>query len=324
MQVKVNGATRTYDGDPEMPLLWVLRDILGLTADRIILLFGVVTLVASIYVLSVVPEFLVRFCLWLLTHTLYRIGIEGQQHVPSRGPALLVCLVGLVVALVRRADQWRDRGEEGDPLEHPGADRRVLVHATALLVGERAGLAQDLGGDADLADVVEKGAVAEPVELGALDLSTEPTHPALQVITNTAPLMASVNRPRTSLQFRRMVIRDQGFRFLESAGHGGDEPLENCRHPSRSRLADIGGDSPQSLETQAGAIGIARAHGGGVLVREALRHGRVVDRRGGREERRRAFQLASELRDDAHVLLPHAHLHGRGAAICRHRPPCRA
>jgi acyl-[acyl-carrier-protein]-phospholipid O-acyltransferase/long-chain-fatty-acid--[acyl-carrier-protein] ligase len=70
---------------------WLCRDVLGLTADRIILVFGVLTLVASVYVLSVVPEFLVRFCLWLLTHTIYRIRIEGQQHVPSRGPALLVC-----------------------------------------------------------------------------------------------------------------------------------------------------------------------------------------------------------------------------------------
>ena len=40
-------------------------------------LFGVLTLVASVYVLSVVPEFLVRFCLWLLTHTIYRIRIDG-------------------------------------------------------------------------------------------------------------------------------------------------------------------------------------------------------------------------------------------------------
>src|SRR5258707_705663 len=71
--------------------LWLCRDIIGLTADRIILVFGVLTLLASIYVLSVVPEFLVRFCLWLLTHTIYRIRIEGQEHVPSRGPALLVC-----------------------------------------------------------------------------------------------------------------------------------------------------------------------------------------------------------------------------------------
>jgi acyl-[acyl-carrier-protein]-phospholipid O-acyltransferase / long-chain-fatty-acid--[acyl-carrier-protein] ligase len=71
--------------------LWLCRDVIGLTADRIILVFGVLTLAASVYVLSVVPEFLVRFCLWLLTHTIYRIRIEGQQHVPARGPALLVC-----------------------------------------------------------------------------------------------------------------------------------------------------------------------------------------------------------------------------------------
>jgi acyl-[acyl-carrier-protein]-phospholipid O-acyltransferase/long-chain-fatty-acid--[acyl-carrier-protein] ligase len=71
--------------------LWLTHDKLHLTADRVVLVFAVVTLLASIYVLSVVPEFLVRFCLWLVTHTIYRIRIEGQQHVPSRGPALLVC-----------------------------------------------------------------------------------------------------------------------------------------------------------------------------------------------------------------------------------------
>ncbi|HET7698556.1 MAG TPA: acyl-[ACP]--phospholipid O-acyltransferase [Vicinamibacterales bacterium] len=71
--------------------LWLARDIAGLTADRIVLVFGVLTLAASVYVLTVVPEFLLRFCLWLLTHTIYRIRIVGQEHVPSRGPALLVC-----------------------------------------------------------------------------------------------------------------------------------------------------------------------------------------------------------------------------------------
>jgi acyl-[acyl-carrier-protein]-phospholipid O-acyltransferase/long-chain-fatty-acid--[acyl-carrier-protein] ligase len=71
--------------------LWLCSHVLGWPADRIILVFGVFTLLASVYVLSVVPEFLVRFCLWLLTHSIYRIRIEGPQHVPSRGPALLVC-----------------------------------------------------------------------------------------------------------------------------------------------------------------------------------------------------------------------------------------
>ena len=31
---KVNGSTQTFDGDPEMPLLWYLRDILGLTGTK--------------------------------------------------------------------------------------------------------------------------------------------------------------------------------------------------------------------------------------------------------------------------------------------------
>jgi len=31
---KVNGIARSFDGDPEMPLLWYLRDILGLTGTK--------------------------------------------------------------------------------------------------------------------------------------------------------------------------------------------------------------------------------------------------------------------------------------------------
>ena len=71
--------------------LWLCRDGLGLPADRIILLIALFTLAGSVYVLSVVPEFLIRFSLWMLTHTVYRIRIMGQEHVPFRGPALLVC-----------------------------------------------------------------------------------------------------------------------------------------------------------------------------------------------------------------------------------------
>ena len=80
-----------------------------------------------------------------------------------------VRVAAAVEALMGRADQRRDWGEEGDALEHAGADRRVLVHPLALVGAQRPGLAQDLAGDADLADVVEQGAVAEPVQLDAAD-----------------------------------------------------------------------------------------------------------------------------------------------------------
>jgi isoquinoline 1-oxidoreductase alpha subunit len=34
IQCKVNGVERSFDGDPEMPLLWYLRDVLGLTGTK--------------------------------------------------------------------------------------------------------------------------------------------------------------------------------------------------------------------------------------------------------------------------------------------------
>ena len=34
MQLKVNGVTRAFEGDPEMPLLWYLRDLLELTGTK--------------------------------------------------------------------------------------------------------------------------------------------------------------------------------------------------------------------------------------------------------------------------------------------------
>jgi len=34
IKLKVNGVERSFDGDPEMPLLWYLRDILGLTGTK--------------------------------------------------------------------------------------------------------------------------------------------------------------------------------------------------------------------------------------------------------------------------------------------------
>jgi isoquinoline 1-oxidoreductase alpha subunit len=34
IRLKVNGKERTFDGDPEMPLLWYLRDVAGLTGTK--------------------------------------------------------------------------------------------------------------------------------------------------------------------------------------------------------------------------------------------------------------------------------------------------
>jgi acyl-[acyl-carrier-protein]-phospholipid O-acyltransferase/long-chain-fatty-acid--[acyl-carrier-protein] ligase len=69
---------------------WVLGDLAGYSTGRIILLSGVFTLAGTVYVVLRVPDFFVRFTLWLLTHTIYRITIVGRPNVPLRGPALIV------------------------------------------------------------------------------------------------------------------------------------------------------------------------------------------------------------------------------------------
>jgi acyl-[acyl-carrier-protein]-phospholipid O-acyltransferase / long-chain-fatty-acid--[acyl-carrier-protein] ligase len=71
-------------------LLWVMHDRLHIGPDRIILIFGFVTLAATVYIATAVDDFLVRFVLWALTHTFFRIRIVGAENVPARGAALLV------------------------------------------------------------------------------------------------------------------------------------------------------------------------------------------------------------------------------------------
>ena len=48
------------------------------------------TLAGTVYVVLRVPDFFIRFTLWMLTHTIYRITIVGRPNIPLRGPALIV------------------------------------------------------------------------------------------------------------------------------------------------------------------------------------------------------------------------------------------
>jgi acyl-[acyl-carrier-protein]-phospholipid O-acyltransferase/long-chain-fatty-acid--[acyl-carrier-protein] ligase len=47
-----------------------------------------VTLAATAYVLWLLPDALLRFILWVLTSTIYRIRIEGRDNIPAKGGAL--------------------------------------------------------------------------------------------------------------------------------------------------------------------------------------------------------------------------------------------
>ncbi len=70
--------------------IWLCYTQLHFSAAAIMLGFGLSLLLVTAYIVTIVPEYLVRFVLWLLTHSIFRIRINGQENVPFRGPALLV------------------------------------------------------------------------------------------------------------------------------------------------------------------------------------------------------------------------------------------
>lgn len=70
---------------------WVCGNLLGWSPRSEILAAGIATFAVTAFLLALLPDFLIRFVLWLLTHSIYRIRILGAENVPSRGPALLVC-----------------------------------------------------------------------------------------------------------------------------------------------------------------------------------------------------------------------------------------
>ncbi|MDQ7247337.1 acyl-[ACP]--phospholipid O-acyltransferase [Dongia sedimenti] len=69
----------------------VLGGYAGLRPDQIIFLSGLATFCVTVYLLILLPDFMIRFSLWLITHTIYRIKIVNPDNVPLNGPALLVC-----------------------------------------------------------------------------------------------------------------------------------------------------------------------------------------------------------------------------------------
>ncbi|MBS1191143.1 MAG: putative phospholipid/glycerol acyltransferase [Rhodocyclaceae bacterium] len=74
----------------------------GLSIPQLFLATALFNAVVAIYIYSLVPEFLQRFIVWMLIHTIYRVERKGiDEHIPEEGAALIVCNhVSYVDALV--------------------------------------------------------------------------------------------------------------------------------------------------------------------------------------------------------------------------------
>jgi 1-acyl-sn-glycerol-3-phosphate acyltransferase len=70
----------------------VAQKVLHWSIPQFYLAVAIMNGVVAIYIFTLVPEFLMRFIAWILTHALYRAQVTGiDENVPDEGPALVVC-----------------------------------------------------------------------------------------------------------------------------------------------------------------------------------------------------------------------------------------
>ena len=109
---------------------FLLAETLHLRADKVFFAGACMTLAATFYAVVLLPDSLLRLALWTLTHTLYRIRVQGRDNIPERGGALFVTgrLTLLDAVLLSASTDRRIRFLVGGPSRAPGPSfvERVL------------------------------------------------------------------------------------------------------------------------------------------------------------------------------------------------------
>jgi hypothetical protein len=73
----------------------------SLTLPQLYLVVGLMNAAVAVYIYTLVPEFLMRFIVWMLIHSVYRLEKSGLEKIPEEGAAVIVCNhVSFVDALV--------------------------------------------------------------------------------------------------------------------------------------------------------------------------------------------------------------------------------
>lgn len=79
-------------------LLMVLSSVLaivllgsGVSIAQLFLVVAVLNAAVGLYIYTRVPEFFMRFLVWMLIHSVYHVKKQGLENIPEEGPAVLVC-----------------------------------------------------------------------------------------------------------------------------------------------------------------------------------------------------------------------------------------
>ncbi len=63
----------------------------GCNIVQIFLCIAIANAVVASYIFMLVPEYVLRFVAWTMSHLIYRFKVQGDENIPVKGAALLVC-----------------------------------------------------------------------------------------------------------------------------------------------------------------------------------------------------------------------------------------
>ncbi|MHC6224487.1 MFS transporter [Pseudomonas sp. X10] len=69
----------------------VLLSLAELSIPQLFLVVSLLNIAVNAYIFKIVPEFTMRFMIWLLSHSMYRVEHRDLERIPDEGAALLVC-----------------------------------------------------------------------------------------------------------------------------------------------------------------------------------------------------------------------------------------
>ncbi len=170
---------------------------LGWTIPDLFAAAALLNVLVALYIYSLVPEFLVRFVVWLLMHTLTRVQANGFEQIPDDGPALIrvdghgplyPTDVLMIMAASRRPIRF--------VLDRAMARRPVL----GWLLGQAGAIFTDSGGAVDAARAALRA--GHPVLL-----ATGPEDSAVLTAGLAVPTFAvSIERRADLLQTHRLAL----------------------------------------------------------------------------------------------------------------------
>lgn len=69
----------------------LMLTLADLSIPQYFLVVSIMNIAVAVYIYTHVPEFLLRFIVWIFSHTIYRVSKQGFAHIPDEGAAVIVC-----------------------------------------------------------------------------------------------------------------------------------------------------------------------------------------------------------------------------------------